>query len=561
VEASHWSIPRKEESVMGLLRRFAEAFSAYQQGSKVRFGARLGALFVATAAMGAVVAALSVPSLAKPAPALSSKFEIERTLIPKGDTRTVYVLVHFAAPELDLPAGKRPPLNLTLVLDRSGSMADEGKIDYLRQAAKMAVRSLGERDAISVVEFDDQITTMWPASRAEDTSQLQAMIDELAPRGSTNLAGGLDRGIDESKAAGEKLHLAHDTLDRVILLSDGLANTGITDHGAIARIASDARMSGVRVSSIGLGRDYDEDLMQGIAEAGGGKYYYVESPVQLARIFEEELKTAFATRARDVHLAFHGGSAIRRAELIGFSASSGRDVSADWPDFYAGETRSVLLRLEVDARAEGPIELGHFAVAWHDAESGASGTLDLPIRADVTSDMAASDKSLNRNVSVEAELAESERTMASDVKLYEGGKTDEARKNNATLIQELKTKNATLKDERINRKIEALNVEENQMAAAVAAPAQKEQYLKASKQRLYQAKTGKRSGYVLQPGDKGMEVEQLQRSLAGAGVYKGKITGIYDTPTVEAVKKYQQSKGIDSDGVAGASTQQALGLY
>src|SRR6185437_12646214 len=149
--------------------------------------------------------------------------------------------------------------------------------------------------------------------------------------------------------------------------------------------------------TIGLGLDYNEDLLQAVAEGGGGKYYYVESPVQLARIFQEELKSAFATCARDVHISFHGNGAVRGAELIGFSSASGRDVSADWPDFYAGETRTVLLRLDVDAR------------------SGATGTLDLPIRATVTDDIAASDRSLNKDVSVEASLAESERGLAANV--------------------------------------------------------------------------------------------------------------------------------------------------
>src|SRR6185437_4948596 len=138
--------------------------------------------------------------------------------------------------------------------------------------------------------------------------------------------------------------------------------------------------------TIGLGLDYNEDLLQAVAEGGGGKYYYVESPVQLARIFQEELKSAFATCARDVHIAFHGNGAVRGAELIGFSSASGRDVSADWPDFYAGETRTVLLRLDVDARNSGLLDLGRFDVAWHDAQSGATGTLDLPIRATVTDD-------------------------------------------------------------------------------------------------------------------------------------------------------------------------------
>jgi len=342
-----------------------------------------------------------------------------------------------------------------------------------------------------------------------------------------------------------------------------LANTGITDHGEIARIASAARMNGLRVSTIGLGLDYDEDLMQAIAEAGGGQYHYVESPVQLAAIFEQELKSAFATRARDVHLAFHGSNAVKRAELIGFAASNGRDVSADWPDFYAGETRTVLLRLDVDTHAEGPLTLGRFDVAWRDAQSGASGTLDLPITVQVTNDIAASDRSENKDVAVEAALAESERALTNNVRLYQSGRYDDARAANAVVIAELKSKNGRLKDIRIARKIEAMSVEQDQMAAAAAAPSPDAAsgYLKASKQRLYQAKSGNRSGYVLQLGDKGLSVEHLQSALAKAGFYKGKVTGEFDAATVDAVRAYQKVNSIPDDGVAGAATQAKLGLY
>ncbi|HWA90160.1 MAG TPA: VWA domain-containing protein [Rhizomicrobium sp.] len=498
-------------------------------------------------------------------PALSSRFEIERPVIAKGWTRPVYVLVHFAAPEPDVRPADRPPLNLSLVLDRSGSMEDKGKIEYLRQAAKLAVGRLQERDVVSVVEFDDRITLMWPASHAHDTASLQSRIDALTPRGSTDLAGGMARGIDEVEQARGALRLSDRALSRVLVLTDGLANTGETNPGAIAGMAADARRAGVRVSTIGLGLDYNEDLLQAVAEGGGGRYYYVESPVQLARIFEEEMKSAFAARARDVHIAFHGSGAVRGAELIGFSSGAGRDVAADWPDFYAGETRSVLLRIDVDADREGQLDLGRFDVGWRDAQSGATGTIDLPIRVGVSADMAASDRSLNKDVSVEAALAESERGLAQNVKLAETGQADKAKTANAAIIDDLKRRNASLKDERIARKIEAMNVEQDQIARAAAAPEAMANYTKASKQRLYQAKTGNRAGYVLQKGDKGLAVERLQQALAAKGLYKGRVSGVYDQPTADAVKAYQKAYrttgGADADGVAGAETQAGLGLY
>jgi Ca-activated chloride channel homolog len=515
-----------------------------------------GMLLICAAAIAATFI-----TAAEAKPALTSTLALERPVLVRGATRPVYVLVHFSAPELDARPAQRPPLNLSLVLDRSGSMEDKGKIEYLRQAAKLAVGRLSERDVVSVVEFDDQITLMWPASHVHDQAELQREIDKLAPRGSTNLAGGMERGIEEAEAAREKLHLTSDTIDRVILLTDGLANTGITGESQIAGLAADARRQGVRVSTIGLGVDYNEDLLQAIAEGGGGQYHYVESPVQLASIFEEELKSAFATCARDVHLAFHGSSAVRSAELIGFAAAPGRDVSADWPDFYAGETRSVLIRLDVAADRDGPLDLGRFDVAWRDAQSGASGTIDLPIRANVSDDVAASDRSLDKNVSVEASLAESERDLAADVKLASAGKTDAARAANAKIIADLKAKNATLKDERIQRKIEAMNVEQDQISQAAAAPGMMSGYVKASKMRLYQAKSGNRAGYVLQPGDKGVDVQHLQEALAKAGLYRGKTTGVYDQETSDAVKAYQKANKVPADGVAGAETQAKLGLY
>jgi peptidoglycan hydrolase-like protein with peptidoglycan-binding domain len=101
------------------------------------------------------------------------------------------------------------------------------------------------------------------------------------------------------------------------------------------------------------------------------------------------------------------------------------------------------------------------------------------------------------------------------------------------------------------------------MAAAAAAPSPDAAsgYLKASKQRLYQAKSGNRSGYVLQLGDKGLSVEHLQSALAKAGFYKGKVTGEFDAATVDAVRAYQKVNSIPDDGVAGAATQAKLGLY
>jgi N-acetylmuramoyl-L-alanine amidase len=99
------------------------------------------------------------------------------------------------------------------------------------------------------------------------------------------------------------------------------------------------------------------------------------------------------------------------------------------------------------------------------------------------------------------------------------------------------------------------------MSEAAHSPTAQQDYLKASKQRLYQAKSGKRTGFALQPGDKGLEVERLQEALKQAGAYKGPVDGIYDSDVKQAVEAYQRSNNLSADGVAGAATMDAMGLY
>ena len=129
------------------------------------------------------------------------------------------------------------------------------------------------------------------------------------------------------------------------------------------------------------------------------------------------------------------------------------------------------------------------------------------------------------------------------------------------LAKDLESKNAVLKDERIRRKIEAVNVENNQMSSAAASPSAQQDYLKSSKQRLYRAKSGNRAGFALQEGDKGIEVERLQESLKQSGQYKGPIDGKYDADVKKAVEAYQKANNMEADGVAGAATMDRMGAY
>jgi Ca-activated chloride channel family protein len=505
--------------------------------------------------------AASLPATAKDA--LRGNVQLDQPTVLGGGNTVVYAVVNFEGIDVDPGSVKeRPPLNLSLVLDRSGSMSDEGKIEYLRRAAKLAVDRLGNRDTLSIVEYDDAITLMWPARRVGNTSEVKAMIDRLDPRGSTNLTGGMMRGVDEAKNALDGPARADGTITRVILMSDGLANVGVTNPQEIAGLVRGAKRDGIRISAMGLGRDYDEDLMQAVAENGGGRYYYIEHPTQMARVFQEELGSLFDTVARDVEIRFSGTAMVRKVEVVGYDDATGtRETKRGLEDVFSGEKRAVLLRMEVTAPSSGQIDLGQVTVNYKTAKGGEAKSFSQNLAVATTPDKAAVARTRNKEASAQATLAESDRVQKEQVKLVQAGRHDEAKKNMTALARDLEEKNKGLNDERVRRKIEAINVENEQMSRAAASESAQKTYLKASKQRLYQAKSGKRSGYALQPGDKGIEVERLQQSLKDAGAYKGPIDGNYDADVKQAVEAYQRSKNLSADGVAGAATMDAMGAY
>ncbi len=503
---------------------------------------------------------------AKPVQSVTPLVEIDRPVVLSGQTEPIFVLVRFEAMEvLHRYPERRPPLNLSLVLDRSGSMEDTGKIEYLKKAAKMAVDRLSGKDYLSIVEYDDQITVMWPSARVESTYPIKRLIDALEPRGSTNLVGGMMRGVDEVQDRLDDIE-SDKTISRVLLLSDGLANQGVTDPREIRRLVRAAKKDGVRISTMGLGRDYDEDLMQAIAEYAGGTYYYIEHPNQMARIFEQELRTLFTTVAKDVRFEFSAAQGIKDVQVVSFgSAEEPGSSDFDMEDFYAGEKRSLLLRIEPEEGLfedhSGNVGIGEISFTYKEAETGLVEEFISRVTVELTDDKNRAAAATNNEVLVEARLFEAERLHTAAISQYEAGNFEVADEMMASLAEDVEADNSVLNDQRLDNKIEALRVERDQMSVASAAPEQRSSYLKSTKQRLYNAQKGKRGLYLLQNGDKGFEVERLQEALKEAGAYDGPIDGVYSSDVEDAVEAVQSEENLEVDGIAGPSTMQTLGLY
>ncbi len=236
----------------------------------------------------------------------------------------------------------RVPLNLSLVIDRSGSMQGD-KIAYAKKAAEFVIDNLSAEDRVSVVQYDDVVDVLSSSAPVENKAELRRRIAQMSARSSTNLGGGLQAGYEQVSQTKQDRFV-----NRVLLLSDGLANIGIVDPSMLQQIAQDKfRNAGIALSTFGVGADFNELLMTGLSEYGGANYYFIESPDKIPSIFAEELKGLLAVVAQGVKLEIQLPMGDFRCEKVyGFPAEISYDkVQINFNDLFSLEKKAVLLKM------------------------------------------------------------------------------------------------------------------------------------------------------------------------------------------------------------------------
>lgn len=245
----------------------------------------------------------------------------------------------------------RLPLNLALVIDRSGSMAGE-KIVRAREAASLAVRHLASVDRLAVVAYDSEVALLAPSTPLDAAARARCLqaIAMLQPGSSTFLSGGWLAGCEQVA-----LHQRENALNRVLLLTDGLANVGITDPGELAAHARNLRERGVQTSTMGIGADFNELLLAELARAGGGRFQYVASAAAIPDCVQGELGELLQVAARAAAVEIDLPAGVRLdACLSDISVeSTARGVRLRLGDLIGGQERLVLLRLRVEPAAAG----------------------------------------------------------------------------------------------------------------------------------------------------------------------------------------------------------------
>ncbi|MDP1692144.1 MAG: VWA domain-containing protein [Burkholderiaceae bacterium] len=263
-----------------------------------------------------------------------------------GQDNVVEILVRIQAP--DAPVGHtavRPPQAIALVIDRSGSM--EGRpLAEARRCAEYVVGKLRPTDTVSLVQFDNRVQRLWPAVPLGDGAPLRAAIAGIHSGGNTHLHGGWCEGAETlSDVAGTGLK-------RVILLSDGQANEGLTDATAIAAQCAEWAARGVTTSTYGLGNSFNEELMVAMARAGGGNHYYGDTAEDLMDPFQQELELLGNLCLRDLRLSAAVPDGVEVQMVNDLPA-----VDGGWrlPDLAWGAEAWAVLRLKVPAGALPPL--------------------------------------------------------------------------------------------------------------------------------------------------------------------------------------------------------------
>ena len=309
--------------------------------------------------------------------------EVHPTSTPAGTLVRALLRIEGDVPEDE----HRVPLNLSLVLDRSGSMGGE-KLRAVQEAARGLVRRLHPDDVVSVVAFDDQVTTVANPGTARDQEGLASALMGIWPGGSTNLSGGWLQG----RALLQERFEA-EGVNRVILLTDGLANVGVTDRETLCRLAAQAREDGAGTTTVGVGAGFDEELLAAMADAGGGSHYYIERLDQAGGIFEEEIEGLLGIAAQNLTVTVRPRAAVTVAAVHhGYPATPQAHgaLRLEVGDLYGREPRELLADFVVEeaggVTGDGTEEGGTTS------EAGAVPVADLIVEGDVW----ASDGSVDR---------------------------------------------------------------------------------------------------------------------------------------------------------------------
>ena len=278
----------------------------------------------------------------------------DRSLARANANSVRYLSLRFSAPDAPARADgarkERMPLDIAIVIDRSGSMSGE-KLALAKEAAVKAIDMLSAGDRVALVAYDTDVQTLAHAAALEPAHRdaLLRALDGLRSGSSTNLSGGWLTGCEAVARV-----MRENSVARCLLLSDGLANAGIVDPIALEGHAEALRSRGVVTSTFGIGDDFDERLMEGIARAGGGNFYFIREAREIPAFLQSELGEALDVVARKAELVVEADAGVEVDSLDGRrTRRTGDTVRIALDDVVARQETELVLRVRFPQRDAG----------------------------------------------------------------------------------------------------------------------------------------------------------------------------------------------------------------
>jgi Ca-activated chloride channel family protein len=372
------------------------------------------------------------------------KASLSHPVMKEGEKQKVFLRVGLTGFAIE-QASDRPPVNVVLVIDRSGSMSGE-KIEKAKEAAIMVIERLNSRDIVSVVAYDNTVQVLVPATRLSDKEQIVLSIRRLNPGGTTALFAGVSKGAAEVRKFLSKEHV-----NRIILLSDGLANVGPQSPAELGKLGASLIKEGVSVSTIGLGLGYNEDLMSQLAFRSDGGHYFAEKASDLAKVFDQELGRATSVVAQEVRTEIRCGKGVRPVRILGREGEIDEDVMRIYiNNLLSDYEKHMVVELEVEPGEAGKErEIASVQVRYDNMKTRKSDLLNGSLSATFT--RVEEEVKKKTDVKVMEDAVEQIAAIQSGeaVRLRNAGKIDEARSLFLYNTQYLQMNSAVLESQKL----------------------------------------------------------------------------------------------------------------
>ncbi|MEH2382854.1 MAG: VWA domain-containing protein [Nostoc sp.] len=366
---------------------------------------------------------------------IKTSYEFDQSILPAGSSLKTNILLRFRAEVAESP---RRHLNLSLVIDRSGSMAG-APLHHALKAAESVVDQLEPDDILSVVVYDDEVDSVVPPQAVTNKAALKNSIRKVRAGGITNLSGGWLKGCEHVKT-----RLDPQKINRVLLLTDGHANMGIQDPKILTATSGQKAEEGIITTTLGFAQGFNEDLLIGMARAATGNFYFIQSIDEATEVFSIELDSLRAVVGQNLKVTLEladGVSLVDTLSLAKVSQNEASQAVLTLGELYEGEDKLLGLSLLISSAQIGelPVMKLHYSadVVQDDLIQTVSGRVDIVAKVGTVEEAAFASTS---QIIIELSRLTIAKAKEIGLNLAEHGKHQEAEQTLRALVKDLRDK-------------------------------------------------------------------------------------------------------------------------